>query len=89
MCDAGNVAVFTKSGGYVVPGEYMEKVIGALDRMDKSTLRMRRENGVYNFNLWVPKPPTGILGKNRFEALQELEEEEEASDFTRLGEHLM
>ena len=60
-----------------------------LEKMERSTHRMRRENGVYNFNLWVPKPPAGILGKNQFEALQELEEEEEVSDFTRLGKHLM
>ena len=94
MCDAGNVAVFTKEGGYVVPGEYMKDVVGRLERMDKSTLKMRRENGVYNFNLWIPKPPQGARTKNRFEALRNLdeeeeEEEEEASDFTRLGEHLM
>ena len=57
MCDAGNVAVFTKDGGYVVPGEYMEEVIGTLEKMDKSTLKMKRENGVYNFNLWVQNPP--------------------------------
>ena len=88
MCDAGNVAVFTKSGGYVVPGEYMENVIGLLEKMDKSTLRMKRENGVYNFNLWVPRPPVGVVVKNRFEVLQELEEED-ASGFTRLGERLM
>ena len=32
MCDAGNVAVFTKDGGYVVPNEHMEEVIGMLER---------------------------------------------------------
>ena len=88
MCDAGNVAVFTKEGGYVVPGEYMGNIISLLEKMDKSTLRMKRENGGYNFNLWVPKPPSGVLGKSRFEVLQELEEED-PSDFTRLGERLM
>ena len=88
MCDAGNVAVFTKDGGYVVPGEHMKEVIGSLDRMGGSTLRMRRENGVYNFNLWVPKPPKEVLMQNRFEVLQDLDEED-VSDFTGLGEHLM
>ena len=88
MCDAGNVAVFTKDGGYVVPGESVGDVLRLLEGMDKSTLRMKRESGVYNFNLWVPKPPTGILGGNRFEALQELDEEE-VSVFAGLGEHLM
>ena len=37
MCDAGNVAVFTKTGGYVVLGEHMKEVICALDRVNKST----------------------------------------------------
>ena len=57
MCDAGNVAVFTKDGGYVVPGEYMEELIGTLERMGQATLRTIRDNRVYNFNLWVPTPP--------------------------------
>ena len=87
MCDAGNVAVFTKDGGYVVPGEYMTEVIGSLDKMEKSTLRMTRENGVYNFNLWVPRPPQEVSIRNRFEVLQDLDEE--VSDFVRRGEHLM
>ena len=87
MCDAGNDAVFTHDGGYVVPKEYMEEVIGSLDRMGRSTLKMKRENGVYNFNLWVPKPPQEVSTKNRFEVLQDLDEE--VSDFVRRGEHLM
>ena len=88
MCDAGNVALFTKDGGYVVPDEYMEEVIGTLDRLDRSALKMKRENGVYNFNLWVPKPPADVRTKNRFSELQDLEEEE-VSGFARPGVHLM
>ena len=86
LCDAGNVAIFTKDGGYVVTREYMEGVIGTLEKMDKSTLKMKRENGVYNFNLWVQKPPQGVRVSNRFEVLQDLDDEE---DFVRLGAHLM
>ena len=82
------MAVFTKDGGYVVPGEYMEEVIGMLEQMEQSTLRMKRENGVYNFNLWVPTPPKDVLKGNRFQELQELAEEE-VSDFQRQGVHLM
>ena len=88
MCDAGNVALFTKDGGYVVPGEYMQEVIGTLDRLDRSALKMKRENGVYNFNLWVPKPPVDVRTKNRFSELQDLDEEE-VSGFARPGVHLM
>ena len=41
MCDASNVAVFTKDGGYVVPNEHMEEVVGMLERIDHSTLKMK------------------------------------------------
>ena len=88
MCDAGNAAVFTKDGGYVVPDEHMEEVIGMLERKNHSTLRMKRENGVCNFNLWVPTPPKEVLKGSRFQELQELDEED-VSDVQRLGVHLM
>ena len=88
MRGAGGVAIFTKDGGYVVPKESMEEVIGRLERMEHSTLKMKRENGVYNFNLWVPTPPEDALKGNEFQALQELEEEE-VSEFQRRGVHLM
>ena len=89
MCDAGNVAVFTKDGGHVVPNEHMEEVIGMLERMDHSTLKMKRQNGVRNFNLWVPTPPPKeVSGSNRLQELQELDEED-VSDFQRRGVHLM
>ena len=42
MCDAGNVAAFARDGGYAAPGEYMEEVIGMLEKMDQSTLRMKK-----------------------------------------------
>ena len=88
LCDAGNVAVSTNDGGYVVPDEHMEEVISMLDRKNHSTLRMKRENGVYNFNLWVPTPPNEVSKGNRFQELQELDDED-VSDFQRLGVHLM
>ena len=88
MCDAGNVAVFTKEGGYVVPKESMKEAISMLEKMEQSALKMKRENGVYNFNLWVPTPPKDVLKGNKYQVLQELEEEE-VSDFQRQGVHLM
>ena len=88
MCDAGNVAVFTKDGGCVVPQESVKEVINMLERKEQSTLRMKRDNGVYNFNLWVPTPPRDVLKGNKYQALQE-PEEEELSDFQRQGVHLM
>ena len=43
MCDAGNVAVFTKSGGYVVPQKVLSKTLAALDKIENKSLRMERE----------------------------------------------
>ena len=88
MCDAGNVAVFTKEGGYVVPKEYLQKAVDGLERLEGPALRMRREGGVYNFNLWMPVPPREVRTKNQFSVLQE-DDEEEASGFARPGAHLM
>ena len=72
MCDAGNAAIFTKKGGYVVPEEVLHKTLEALDGAKGKTLRMEREGGVYNFKLWIPKPPVNITNNNRFAPLQEV-----------------
>ena len=76
MCDAGNAAVFTKKGGYVVPEEMLSKTLEALDKAKGNSLRMKREGGVYNFKLWIPKPPVNIRSNNRFTPLQEVAEED-------------
>ena len=76
MCDAGNVAVFTKGGGYVVPQQVMSKTLAALDQMENKSLKMEREGGVYNFKLWIPRPPVSSMSSNRFTPLQEVAEED-------------
>ena len=86
MCDAGNVAIFTRDGGYVVPKNVIEKTLATLEKKVSQSLRMEREGGVYNFNLWIPKPPAGSMSSNRFALLQEVDEEE---DFGGLGEDVM
>ena len=55
MCDAGNVAVFTKDGGYVGPGEYMEEV-GLLEKMGQSTLKMKRTGCTTSTSGSLPLP---------------------------------
>ena len=77
MCDAGNAAIFTKKGGYVVPEEVLSKTLEALDNARGKSLRMEREGGVYNFKLWIPRPPVNIKTSNRFTPLQEVTEEED------------
>ena len=82
MCDAGNIAIFTKEGGYVVPQKVLNRTMAALDKMENQSLRMEREGGVYNFKLWIPRPPESnennsrFAGNNRFNPLQELDEDE-------------
>ena len=75
MCDAGNIAVFTKEGGYVVPQEVMKRTMSSLEKMENKTLKMEREGGVYNFLLWVPKPPGCIKTTNRYDVLRGLQEQ--------------
>ena len=77
MCDAGNVAVFTKSGGYVVPQKILRKTLAALGKMEDKSLRMERQGGwVYNFKLWIPRPPESSMSSNRYAPLQEVAEED-------------
>ena len=46
MCDAGNVAVFTKGGGYVVPQGVMNDTLRKLEsQTGTSALKMKRDNG--------------------------------------------
>ena len=55
MCDAGNIAVFTKNGGYAVPQKVMSKTIAALDEMGNKSLRMAREGGGLQLQVVDPK----------------------------------
>ena len=92
MCDAGNVALFTCQGGFVVPEKALADTLRKLENR-ASALRMKRDNGVYSFNMRVAKPSSAaaresrrevaspLLG-NRFAALRESE-----TGFHRLGGH--
>ena len=86
MCDAGNVAIFTKDGGYVVPKKVVAETLASLDKTESQYLRMKRESGVYNFNLWIPEPPESQVKGNRYGPLQNVDEDE---DFVKLGEDVM
>ena len=76
ICDAGNTAIFTKTGGHVVPEHTLRKTLDMLEKTGES-LKMDREGGVYNFKLWIPRPPINTKITNRFTPLQEVMEEEE------------
>ena len=87
MCDAGNVAIFTKEGGYVVPQKIMNRTMAVLDKLENQSLRVEREGGVYNFKLWIPRPPENNANNSRFSPLQELDEDE--ADFSWPGTDAM
>ena len=55
MCDAGNTAVFTSRGGYVVPENKMRNALDMLEIMEQCSLRSRIAGGVYGFDIWAPK----------------------------------
>ena len=42
MCDAGNAAIFTKNGGYVVPEGVLSRTLEVLDKNKGKSLRMER-----------------------------------------------
>ena len=87
ICDAGNVALFTRNGGYVVQQGILGDVIEKIEKQGKNALRMKRDNGVYSFSLWVPrpnKPRETISIGNRFAPLQE-DYVESAQGFRRPG----
>ena len=52
ICDAGNTAIFTKLGGYIVPEETVRNLINQIED-NGMMLKMNRENGMYHFDLWV------------------------------------
>ena len=90
ICDAGNTAIFTDKGGFIVPTESLKGLIGRLERTDQPVLRMNREQGVYNFDMWVPKPDgqvSAVRTQNRFEVLGEAQDRTTAHDmgFAGLG----
>ena len=51
ICDAGNTAIFTDRGGFIVPSENLKGLIGRLEATDQPVLRMNREHGVYSFDM--------------------------------------
>ena len=91
ICDAGNVAVFTDKGGYIIGRGGSASILSAVERHQGSKMRMIRENGVYNFTMRVPtKEVNGVDVYNRFGMLQEEGDVQDNSQaFGRQGIHLL
>ena len=87
ICDAGNVAVFTDKGGYIIGKSGAKQIIEAANNCGEGKLAMQRENGVYNFKIKIPVK-RGVDLHNRYAALAEWanDMDGEAKDFHRLGD---
>ena len=93
ICDAGNTAIFTDKGGFIVPSENLKGLIGRLEATDQPVLRMNREQGVYSFDMWVHRaegPVATISTHNRYDALGVVQDGKQnpEMDFARLGTDL-
>ena len=69
-----------------MPKKVISQTLESVDKMESQYLRMEREGGVYNFNLWIPEPPESQVKGNRYSLLQNVHEDE---DFVRPGEDVM
>ena len=58
-----------------------------LQHSRKDMLRMKRDKGVYSFNMWVERPGKEVQTRNRFEALsvEHHDDAVEPRDFTGPG----
>ena len=91
ICDAGNVVAFTKKGGYIVGRKTAETFIEQLRKGRQPKMRMKRENGVYQFKLYVEKDTRNNeqseFGRdvNAISEPYSRHSEEYSKDFLRLG----
>ena len=84
ICDAGNVAVFTDKGGYIIGKSGAKSIIEAANNCGDGKMAMQRENGVYNFKIRIPVKKECDL-YNRYAALAEWDNPEDKG-FHRHGE---
>ena len=84
ICDAGNVAVFTDKGGYIIGKSGAKSIIEAANNCGDGKMAMQRENGVYNFKIRIPVKKECDL-YNRYAALAEWDNPEDKG-FHRQGE---
>ena len=78
-CDAGNVVLFTKDGGYIVKAPQVQELVRKAESL-KDKVTMKREKGMYTYELFMRKPKgkelhamneVPISTHNRYAALDE------------------
>ena len=53
-CDAGNVVLFTKDGGYIVKAPHVQELVEKARNL-KDKVTMKRERGMYTYELFMRK----------------------------------
>ena len=77
-CDAGNVALFTKDGGYIFKEKDVSDMVKKMNNL-KDKVQMIREKGVYTYELFMRKKKADDLQAvsqtvsthNRYDALDD------------------
>ena len=56
VCDAGNIQVFTKEGGFIISEKAAQAagIISAISRA-QNKIGMKRSNGVYKYDIWIKR----------------------------------
>ena len=53
LCEAGNAAIFTKEGGFIIPTSSIQSMLTEVEK--KQALKIKRDvAGVYSFDMWAP-----------------------------------
>ena len=84
ICDAGNVAIFTCKGGFIMGGKGAKEILEVTRRSSDHKMEVHRENGVYNFKIKVPAHKEhggGMELRNRYAMLSEFADEENSKGF--------
>ena len=90
VCDAGNIQIFTKNGGWIVNEAQAGSILAAIEKAGNK-LQMERTGGTYVYDIWVPKAAAngnGLFTENRYQALGAVEDSK-VPVFSRLGDELI
>ena len=101
ISDQDNVTVFHRDGGMIVGGEQAKMILSLLKKIKDNKVDLRRQKGVYVFDMWVKKakkderkyynPEDGRTnrGSSRVTPPPGLASMDKDTVFVRLGEELL
>ena len=90
VCDAGNMQVFTKDGGWIISKNESPKVLAAIEKVARK-IDMKRTGGTYVYDMYAPDASEANAPcASRYQALATVElNDETTQSFTRLGDELI